>query len=59
LEKWLKDKKEEEGEKLKDLKITGKKNELIDRILKILEGDYDSVKKKKRRRSSFHRRMLW
>jgi len=48
LEKWLKDKKEEEGEKLKDLKITGKKNELIDRILKILEGDYDSVMKKKR-----------
>jgi len=49
IEKWLKEKKEED-ESLKDLKISGKKNALIDRMLKILEGDIEGATKKKKKR---------
>jgi len=47
LEKWLKEKKEEDPDTLKDMKISGKKSELVTRILKFLDGDIEGIKKKK------------
>jgi len=54
IEKWLKDKKEEDPEMFKDLKLTGKKSQLIEKVLKIMDGDIEgaTAKKKKRGRSS-------
>lgn len=48
IEEWLKEKKEKD-DALKDLKISGKKSQLIDRVLKILEGDIEGATKKKKR----------
>jgi len=47
LEKFLKERKDEDPETLKEMKISGKKTELVDRVLKFLEGDIESIKKKK------------
>lgn len=49
LEQFLRKKKDDDPEALKDMKVTGRKNELVDRILKFLEGDIEGVKKKERR----------
>jgi len=46
--KWIKEKKEED-ESFKEVKLTGKKNQLVDRILKILNGDVTGTKKKRRK----------
>jgi len=51
LEQWLKDKAKED-EELKEIKISGKKSQLIDRIIKVLNGEIkESMKKGKKKRS--------
>jgi len=49
IEKFLKEKKDND-ETLKELKLSGKKNQLIERLLKILDGDIEGAVKKKKKR---------